>query len=229
MPRRQARDRSDRPVTFCAVLIVVCSFVTRQAQIYLRVNFGAPVDFRALARGGFVSNPVPQTDAVFLKHFVQLIVALMGVAALLIALASYFYGKHPTPENPAQARVIEERLAPVGAVYAGETGRAALAAAAEAAKAAAASQVAYGGTTDGSVIYTNLCSACHGTGAGGAPKLTDKAHWGPRIALGVETLVKHATEGYTGSSGMMPARGGNPALTDEQVKATVEWMIAEIN
>ena len=78
------------------------------------------------------------------------------------------------------------------------------------------------------MIFGNLCQSCHGTGAGGAPKLTDKAHWGPRLAEGVDTLVKHAIEGYTGSSGMMPARGGNPALTDEQVRATVEWMIEQV-
>lgn len=204
------------------------SFVTCRAWIYLPVNFGVPVDIRALARGGFVSNPVPQTDAVFLKHFVQLIVGLIALAGLLIALAVHFYGKNPVPANPGYEQVIEKRLAPVGAVYAGDTGRAAIAAAAEAAKAAAASQVAYGGTTDGKTIFGNLCHACHETGAGGAPKLTDKAHWGPRIALGIDTLVKHATEGYTGTSGMMPARGGNPSLTDEQVKATVEWMIEQI-
>jgi cytochrome c5 len=41
-------------------------------------------------------------------------------------------------------------------------------------------------------------------------------------------MIKHAIEGYTGSAGMMPAKGGNPALTDEQVKATVEWMISQV-
>mgnify|MGYP000108309949 FL=1 len=174
-----------------------------------------------------MTNPVPQTDAVFLKHFAQLIAFLVLVCILLIGLGWHIYGNHPSPQNPGIGKVIEQRIAPVGAVYAGDTGRAAIEAAAAAAKAAAASQVAYGGTTDGKTIFGNLCHACHETGAGGAPKLTDKAHWGPRIALGLDTLVKHATEGYTGSLGMMPARGGNPSLSDEQVKATVEWMISQ--
>ena len=65
------------------------------------------------------------------------------------------------------------------------------------------------------------------TGAGGAPTM-DKAHWAARIAQGTETLHKHAIEGFTGSAGVMPAKGGNPALTDEQVKATVDWMIANL-
>ena len=74
------------------------------------------------------------------------------------------------------AKRTQERIAPVGAVYAGATGAAAQAAATAAAAAAAASQVAYGGTTDGSVIFGNLCTGCHTSGAGSAPTL-DKAHW----------------------------------------------------
>lgn len=175
-----------------------------------------------------MTNPVPQTDAVFLKHFAMLIAFLFAVAVGLIFIGHTIYSSHPSPENPAKDKVTSLRIAPVGAVYAGDTGRAAIAAAEAAAKAAAASQVAYGGTLDGKVIFGNLCHACHNTGAGGSPKLTDKAHWAPRIALGLDTLVKHATEGYTGESGTMPAKGGNPALSDEQVKATVEWMISQI-
>jgi cytochrome c5 len=101
-------------------------------------------------------------------------------------------------------------------------------AAQDAAKAAAASQVAYGGTTDGKEIFGQLCHTCHETGAGGAPKISDKAAWASRVAQGVETLDKHAIEGFTGKSGMMPAKGGNPALTDEQVKATVSWMVDQV-
>ena len=96
----------------------------------------------------------------------------------------------------------------------------------EAAAKAAASQVAYGGSTDGKTIYDNLCHACHTAGVAGAPKLGDKANWGPRVAEGIDTLVKHAIEGYKGPDGnMMPAKGGNPALTDEQVKAAVHWIV----
>jgi cytochrome c5 len=175
-----------------------------------------------------VTNPVPQTDAVFLKHFAQLIAFLMLVCVLLIALGAHIYAGQPSPENPARAKVAEQRLAPIGAVYAGDTGRAAIEAAAAAAKAAAASQVAYGGTTDGKTIFGNLCHACHETGAGGAPMLSNKAAWTARLAQGEATLIKHAIEGYTGTEGVMPAKGGNPALTDEQVKATVDWMIAQV-
>jgi len=175
-----------------------------------------------------VSNPVTSTDRIFLKHFAMLIGTLIFIAVVLYALGQFIYAKHPPEEAPNRAAIASERVAPIGAVYAGDTGRAAMVAAQEAAKAAAASQVAYGGTTDGKTIFGSLCHSCHETGAGGAPKLTDKAIWAPRVAEGLDTLVKHAIEGYTGKSGIMPPKGGNPALTDEQVKATVQWMFDQV-
>ena len=75
--------------------------------------------------------------------------------------------------------------------------------------------------------YFNLCSGCHTSGAGGAPTLT-QAQWAPRIAQGRDVLIQHAIEGFTGNSGFMPARGGNPALSDEQVIASVDWMLDNI-
>ena len=54
------------------------------------------------------------------------------------------------------------------------------------------------------------------------------ALWASRIAQGKDTLHKHAIEGYTGSAGVMPPKGGNPALTDEQVIATVDWMLENL-
>lgn len=163
-------------------------------------------------------------DLQFLKRFSLVIAFLAFVALSLIGLGFYIGTQQPRDAEPtAQARVAQ-RIAPVGGVYAGASGAAAAAAAAEAARQAATSQVAYDGTLDGAVIYEKLCAACHTTGAGGSPTL-DHAHWDARIAQGMETMVRHAIDGFTGSSGMMPARGGNPALTDEQVEASVKWMI----
>ena len=175
-----------------------------------------------------MSSPVTSTDRIFLKHFAMLIGFLVVVAILLMFLGAHIYAEHPPEQSPKAAEAVVARVAPVGAVYAGDTGRAAMQAAQEQAKAAAASQVAYGGTTDGKEIFGQLCHTCHETGAGGAPKISDKAAWAPRVATGLDTLVKHAIEGYTGKSGMMPAKGGNPALTDDQVKATVAWMVDQV-
>lgn len=72
-----------------------------------------------------------------------------------------------------------------------------------------------------------MSTGCHKSGAGGAPTL-DASHWATRIPKGKDTLHKHAIEGFTGSTGIMPAKGGNPALTNEQVSATVDWMLGNI-
>jgi len=166
-------------------------------------------------------------DLVFLKHFSMVIAFLAAVTLGLILFAHHLNGVIPAEVSPDAAKRTEARIAPTGAVYAGATGAAQQAAAVAAAAASAASQVAYGGTTDGSVIFNNLCTGCHTSGAGGAPTL-DKAHWGARIAQGKDVLHKHAIEGFTGNAGVMPPKGGNPALTDAQVIATVDWMLANI-
>jgi cytochrome c len=77
----------------------------------------------------------------------------------------------------------------------------------------------------GSAIYSQSCSICHGSGIAGAPKFGDKMAWAPRIKQGVEQLNKHAIEGYSGKTGIMPAKGGNPSLTDAEVSAAILYMI----
>lgn len=162
-------------------------------------------------------------DLVFLKHFSQVIAVLVGITFGLILLGRYINTLAQPEANPAAAKATLERIQPAGAVYAGSTGAAAQAAAVAAAAEAAKGQVAYGGTTDGAVIYANLCTGCHTSGAAGAPKML-KADWATRIGKGAETLHDHAINGFNA----MPARGGNPALTDEQVKATVDWMLGQL-
>jgi len=77
----------------------------------------------------------------------------------------------------------------------------------------------------GKSIYNKTCALCHAAGVAGAPKPGDTADWGPRIEQGADVLYKHAIEGYTGAKGMMPARGGAAALTDDEVKAAVDYMV----
>lgn len=166
-------------------------------------------------------------DLVFLKHFSQVIGILVVITISLILLGRYINSLKPAEPNPVAEAATVARIQPAGAVFAGATGAAAQAAAASAAAEAAKGQVAYGGTLDGSVVFANLCTGCHTAGVSGAPKL-EKAAWSARVAQGVDTLHSHAINGYTGASGVMPPRGGNPSLTDEQVKATVDWMLAQL-
>lgn len=167
-------------------------------------------------------------DLEFLKKFSLMIGFLIILSLGLVVGARMVSHSLPydAPGNVAQR--TQARIAPIGAVYAGSTGAAAAAAAAASAAASASAQVAYGGTLDGSVIFDGLCAGCHSSGAGGAPTM-DQAHWTARIAQGMDTMHKHAIEGFTGSAGMMPAKGGNPALTDEQVIATVDWMVDNLH
>jgi len=78
--------------------------------------------------------------------------------------------------------------------------------------------------TAGKSVYGKTCAMCHAAGVAGAPKPGDKEDWGPRIAQGKDTLYKHAIEGFTGAKGMMPARGGAASLSDDEVKAAVDFM-----
>jgi cytochrome c5 len=70
-------------------------------------------------------------------------------------------------------------------------------------------------------IFEQNCKMCHQTGIAGAPKFGNKDDWAPRIAQGVDTLVKAALSGIRA----MPPRGNCIKCTDEQIKETVEYMI----
>ena len=72
----------------------------------------------------------------------------------------------------------------------------------------------------GAKIYEETCKACHGNPAIGAPVVGDKKAWAKVIAKGKETLYKHAIHGFNA----MPPKGGNTALSDADVKATVDYM-----
>jgi cytochrome c5 len=78
---------------------------------------------------------------------------------------------------------------------------------------------------DGHQVYQSTCIACHDAGIAGAPKLGDKGQWAKRIGKGLDTLYASAVNGVQGSAGVMPAKGGNPALSDAEVKAAVDYMV----
>lgn len=175
-------------------------------------------------------RPTSKSDKTFVRQFSLVIGALAVVAICLLITASLIYSQQADADLETSAQQdTQQRLAPVAGVYAGDTGRAAMAAAKASAAKAAASEVAYGGTTDGKAIFDHLCTSCHTAGVAGAPVVGDKKDWAPRIAEGMDTLVKHAVDGYTGPDGNhMPAKGGNPALTQEQVANTVKWMVSQV-
>ena len=128
--------------------------------------------------------------------------SLLAVAILSLFLAAC--GEKASAPAPA----VEAPVAPAPA---------------PAAAAPAAAPVAE--NTVGKSAYNRTCALCHGAGVAGAPKPGDKEDWAPRIAQGKDTMYKHAIEGFTGAKGMMPARGGSPNLSDDDVKAAVDFMV----
>jgi len=76
---------------------------------------------------------------------------------------------------------------------------------------------------DGRKLYETTCSACHASGVAGAPKLGDKAAWAPHLIHGVDHLVESALKG----KGAMPPKGGNASLSDDEVRAAVEFMVSQ--
>lgn len=74
----------------------------------------------------------------------------------------------------------------------------------------------------GQKIYRQACAFCHDKGVAGAPTTGDAVAWSLRLAQGIDSLYTAALNG----KGAMPARGGNPSLTDADVKAAVDHIMA---
>ena len=79
--------------------------------------------------------------------------------------------------------------------------------------------------TVGKGVYDMACQACHNPGIAGAPKTGDKAAWVSRIDQGMDTLNGHAINGYQGADGVMPAKGGNMSLSNDDVINAVAFMV----
>ena len=80
---------------------------------------------------------------------------------------------------------------------------------------------------EGKKIYESNCAGCHDSGVSGAPKPGDKIAWRERIPLGIAVLAKKSIEGYEGKTGVMPPKGGNSTLTDEEVTNAVDFMTVQ--
>lgn len=133
-----------------------------------------------------------------------IVAGIIGISLVILLVAKLFgvtdtiEGSEPT----GAAEQVEKNIKPIAEV--------------ELAAAGAAS----GAEKSGEEVVKSVCAMCHAAGLMNSPKIGDKAQWQPRIAQGYETLVKHAIEGIRS----MPARGGNPALTDNEVASAVVHM-----
>ena len=162
------------------------------------------------------------------KRYAMNVSIILGISVVLMLFIFVLVAHHhDIPSRVQQDRgallgtglSVAEQIKPVGqlSVAAGETQR-------EPVKNAVAAPPP---GRDGQQVYQASCVACHGAGIAGAPKLDNKGQWATRIAKGLDTLYASAVNGVQGSAGAMPAKGGNPALSNAEVKAAVDYMVAQ--
>ena len=155
-------------------------------------------------------------DKVFFSTFI-------GVLAFLVVLAVVFFAiaKTVTKQDATAVdqKAVAERIKPVGEVTVGEAAPAAAPAPGAPAAAAGAGATARSGED----VVKAVCGMCHSTGAAGAPKTGDKAAWAPRIAQGMDVLVKNAMSGIRA----MPPKGTCGACSDAEIKGAVEYLVSQ--
>jgi len=150
-------------------------------------------------------------DKTFLFTF-TLVLGFIGAFTIAIMFIARLISTADA-EDPAAVARMEERIKPVGQVI---TDPAKLLEVAAAAPARA--------PMTGEQVVAKVCGACHGTGVLNAPKVGDKAAWGKLKAMGINALVASAIKGK--GQNMQP-RGGDPSLSDAEVKAAVEQMLKQ--
>lgn len=151
-------------------------------------------------------------DKVFFANFGAVMAGLFGIFFVCIVAASILASEdEPKPEAIA---LIHERVTPVGTVI---TDPAALVKV----SAAAVAREPY----TGEQVNAQLCAGCHAAGVLGAPKTGDKATWNTRLSTegGLDGLVDYAIKG----KGAMPPKGGDASLSDDEVRAAVEFMLKQ--
>ncbi len=134
--------------------------------------------------------------------------------SLLITLTASLFTATAFAEDFSE-QDIAARIAPVGDVY--------LDGQIETASTASESSEPTG-PRSGEKIYNTYCVACHATGAAGAPMKGDADAWVDRVAQGEATLIKHAIEGFNA----MPARGTCADCSDDEMTATVQFLIKDL-
>jgi len=156
-------------------------------------------------------------DHKLIRRFSVIVIGLVLLTVVLIFLARSLQLEPDVDANPSKRASAEQRIKPVGGVRVGAQGAAALAEA-QAATASAQSAVA---EMDGEQVYNGLCMTCHDAGVADAPIPGSDQMAQRLIEKGIETLVTNAINGIN----VMPPRGGDPGLTDEQIRAAVEFML----
>ena len=172
-----------------------------------------------------------EQDRKFFDIFMIVLGSLVAVAVGIYALAQAVQARTQEQyikEDKAVQAQVSQRIAPLGRVAVAGQDNSHLAPAASPAAAAEPVAVAAAEPASGEEVYASACAACHAAGVAGAPKLGDSAAWSARIGQGMDTLVNHAINGFQGSAGYMPPKGGRTDLSDEAIRASVEYMVEAV-
>ncbi len=164
-----------------------------------------------------------EQDQVFFRNF-SLVVGAIAVMMVVFFIVAQFAGNDDEADAKMRAAQVAELTKPVGKVTAvGDE------VVEEAPPATPPAGDASGGHP-GQAVYDGLCVNCHGIPAMAAmiPQTGDAAAWETRIEKGIDTLYENAINGFTGDMGMMPGKGGNPNLSDDEVKAAVDYMVSQL-
>ena len=154
-----------------------------------------------------MSHHAPKADPMAKLLFLASAVAILVAVYVLLSSLAHTYQRNSTKGEVDSTQLValaSDNLKPVGEVMTSDS-------VAKAAPTAARS---------GKEVFDAVCTACHTAGVAGAPKITDKAAWEPRVKSGLDSMLNSAMNG----KGAMPPRGGNPAVTDEELKATILYM-----
>lgn len=155
-----------------------------------------------------------QQEAISTRNWSIIIIVVLGII-VFCTVAFLVYqklGQQPAM-NEFEREAIQERLKPMGQISIS-------------AEQPEAQQVAQAQPTEpqtGEEVYNSVCMACHVTGVSNAPKFGDQTAWQERYAKGQEALMNSVINGLNA----MPPRGGNPDLSDEELKRGIDYMLAE--
>ena len=150
----------------------------------------------------------------FVSNFIGILLLLIGFSIFLIFLANGITSAAmPSTPDRGIEDLVNQRIAPVGQVEVATP------------EEMAAIRAAASGEVDGEATYNQACFSCHAAGVAGAPKLGDTDAWTDRIAKGTDVLYDNSIKGFNA----MPPKGGFVNLSDEQVRAAVDYMLETVN
>lgn len=162
-----------------------------------------------------------EQDQIFVQNFILILVMMLGMVSIFVILARTL-GSDDVKIAKRRAMIISELTQPVGQVI-----RSAAATTTDGSATVIAGEPQAANENPGKKVFDGLCFSCHNSGLPNIPQLGKAEDWVNRIAKGKELLYEHAIKGFTGDSGMaMPAKGGNATLTDEEIRAAVDYIIS---